>query len=236
MPRGRPADSTARRARLEDIITEEDLEDGTNKGDDTTSGGHIALRQQRQLLYYLRLIEHEMPRLVAYRKPFVPPSHSNPLVVRSLSYGGEEHPAMRKRTVVVPVARLPLKDEHAIHTFKLLAGVRWSPEPPKDAGIGPDETGREHGYLKISCEDFPKGPMNLKWISDTLDRLIAESNNAKKRFADIPMDTRHLDAKVRKAKKGGHAYGRGNSRPTLKDFPKEWLPASTSVPRSTPTP
>lgn len=90
---------------------------------------------------------------------------------------------MRKRTVVVPVARLPLKDEHAIHTFKLLAGVRWSPEPPKDAGIGPDETGREHGYLKISCEDFPKGPMNLKWISDTLDRLIAESNVSHPHFA-----------------------------------------------------
>jgi small subunit ribosomal protein S35 len=32
--------------------------------DDTTVGGHLMLRQQRQLLYHLRLIEHEMPKLV----------------------------------------------------------------------------------------------------------------------------------------------------------------------------
>jgi hypothetical protein len=32
--------------------------------DDTTSVGHLMLRRQRQLLYYLRLIEHEMPKLV----------------------------------------------------------------------------------------------------------------------------------------------------------------------------
>ncbi|KAK7694940.1 hypothetical protein QCA50_002128 [Cerrena zonata] len=233
MPRAGPVDASNRRARLDDIISEEDLMEGVNQGDDTSAGGHIALRQMRQTLYYLRLIEHEMPRLVAYRKPFVPPTAANPLAVRSISYGGEEHPASRKRTVVVPVAHLPLQDKDAIHTFKLLAGPRWSPEPPRDAGVGPEEIGREHGYFKISCEDYPKGPMNLKWISDTLDRLIMEANNQKKKFADIPLDTRHLDAKARKAKKGGHAYGRGTTRPTLKDFPKEWLPAS--IPETQPT-
>jgi hypothetical protein len=31
---------------------------------DTTSVGHIMLRNERQHLYYLRLIEHEMPKLV----------------------------------------------------------------------------------------------------------------------------------------------------------------------------
>ena len=112
----------------------------------------------------------------AYRKPFVPPTAANPLVVRSMSYGGEDHPVSRKRTVVVPVAQLPLKDKDAIHTFKLLAGPRWTPEPPRDAGVGPEETSGEHGYFKISCEDYPKGPMNLKWISDTLHRLIMEAN------------------------------------------------------------
>ncbi|KAI0080307.1 hypothetical protein K474DRAFT_1590200 [Panus rudis PR-1116 ss-1] len=193
------------------------------------------LRQQRQVLYYLRLIEHELPRLVAYRKPFNPPGPDRPLVVRSISYGGEQHPATAKRTIVVPVSRLPLKDEKAIHAFKLLAGVRWTPEPPSDAGIGADETGREHGYFKLACEDFPKGPMNLKWASDTLDKLIEAANNSGKRFADIPVDTRHIDAKIRKAKKGGHAYGRGSHRPSLKDFPKEWLPVSTPEASSSPS-
>lgn len=83
---------------------------------------------------------------------------------------------MLKRTIVAPVAKLPLKNDAAIHKFKLLAGVRWSLEPPRDAGIGPDESGREHGYIKISCEDFPRPGMNLKWASDALDRLITEAN------------------------------------------------------------
>lgn len=114
--------------------------------------------------------------VTAYRKPFVPPPPSHPLVIRSISYGGEEHPVQRKRTVVVPVVRLPLKDDVARHKFKLLAGVRWTPEPPKDSGISADEKNGQHGFVKISCEDFPLPAQNLKWISDTLDRLIAESN------------------------------------------------------------
>ena len=32
--------------------------------DDTTVAGHIMLRQRRQVLYRMRLIEHEMPKLV----------------------------------------------------------------------------------------------------------------------------------------------------------------------------
>ncbi|KAI0348372.1 hypothetical protein BDW22DRAFT_1310029, partial [Trametopsis cervina] len=170
------------------------------------------------LLYYMRLIEHEVPQLVAYRKPFVPPAPSHALVVRSISYGGEEHPALRKRAVVVPVSRLPLKSDAARHKFKLLAGVRWTPDPPKDSGVGVDEKSGQHGFVKISCEDFPLPAQNLKWISDTLDRLIAESNTGKDKFADLPLDTRHLESKGRKPK------GHGKSRPSLKDFPKEWLP------------
>ena len=83
----------------------------------------------------------------AYRKPFVPPDASQPLVVRSISYGGEPHPAAAKRTIVVPVARLPLNGEAAIHKFKVLAGVRWTPDPPTDSGINAEESGGEHGYF-----------------------------------------------------------------------------------------
>lgn len=107
----------------------------------------------------------------------MPPPPSQPLVVRSISYGGEEHPVTAKRTIVTPVSRLPLKNEAAIHKFKLLAGVRWSIEPPKDGGIGLSEmeASGEHGYFKISCEDFPQPAMNLKWASDVIDRLVAEA-------------------------------------------------------------
>lgn len=112
----------------------------------------------------------------AFRKPFKPPTDARPLVIRSIHYAGEQHPARLKRVIVVPVARLPLKDKHAIHKLKLLAGVRWTPEAPADAGLSPAEKELEHGFIKISCEDFPRARMNLKWISDTIDRLVAEAN------------------------------------------------------------
>lgn len=163
---------------------------------DSSSAGHLYLAQQRQNLHYLRLIEHEIPKLVgeynarneplyardrltpvtqAFRKPFVPPTSQTPLVVRSMSYGGEEHPAAVKRVLTVAVSQLPLKDERAVHAFRLLAGVRWTPTPPKDSGIKPGESA-EYGYVKISCEDFPEPAMNLKWVSDRLDDLINEAN------------------------------------------------------------
>ncbi|KAH8102543.1 mitochondrial ribosomal subunit protein-domain-containing protein [Cristinia sonorae] len=211
----------------DEMVTLDDLQTPVGN-DDVTSAGHMVLRQQRQVLYYMRLIEHDMPNLVAYRRPFVPPPPTSPLIIRSISYGNEEHPADRKRVIVAPVSQLPLTDDDARARFKLLAGVRWSPEPPKDAGVAPHEND-EWGYFKLSCENFPKAAMNLKWASDTLDRLIAQANVVRKKLDNIPYDARHLEAKLRKAKRGGHAKGRGYTRPTLKDFPKEWLP-DTPVP------
>lgn len=117
-----------------------------------------------------------MPHFEALRVPFQPPTSKKPLISRSVDYAGEQHPATNKRTIVVPVAQLPLRDEDAIHKFKVLAGPRWTPDPPKDGGVGPNEADREHGYMKIACEDFPEPAQNLKWASDVIDRLIAEAN------------------------------------------------------------
>ncbi|KAF5375228.1 hypothetical protein D9758_000368 [Tetrapyrgos nigripes] len=196
------------------------------KDDDTTSAGHLMLREHRQILYYMRLIEHEMPKLVAYRKPFQP--STNPLVVRSLDYGGVQHPVLPKRAVVVSVDELPLRTEGAIHKIKVLAGPRWTPRPPPDSGIN-EVASWKNGFIKISCEDFPEPMQNLKWISDTLDRLIKEANDASDTFKDIPIDVRHVYSKSRKAKKGEHLRGRIYHRPTIRDFPQEWLPG-VSVP------
>jgi small subunit ribosomal protein S35 len=114
-------------------------------------------------------------RSKAYRKTFVPPTSQTPVIVRSLDYAGEEHPATVKRVVVVSVDQLTLRNSSAIHKIKLLAGPRWTPKAPADAGVSRLEN-NENGFIKISCEDFPKPAMNLKWASDTLDRLIAEAN------------------------------------------------------------
>ncbi|KAF8480664.1 mitochondrial ribosomal subunit protein-domain-containing protein [Gautieria morchelliformis] len=194
--------------------------------DDATAAAHLMIQQQKQILHYLRLIERDAPRLKAIRKPFVPPPDSVPLVVRSISYSGEEHPATKKRVVVVAISQLSLDSPQAIHKLKLLAGPRWSDKPPRDSGIGVEEDKRigAHGYIKLSCEDFPEPAMNLKWGSDILDNLLKEANDPTDSFADLPHDQRHLDARARKHRKGEHVRGRPGHRPTIKDFPQQWLP------------
>ncbi|KAJ7786219.1 mitochondrial ribosomal subunit protein-domain-containing protein [Mycena metata] len=206
----------------DDFAYYEDLLEAEYADDDTPALGHLILREQRQVLYYLRLIEHEMPKLVAYRKPFISPT-DKPLVVRSINYAGEEHPATVKRAIVVAVDDLPLKDKDAIHRIKVLAGPRWTPNPPTDGGInGLDEW--KNGYIKIACDDFPKPAMNLKWASDTMDRLVAHANNPNHNLKDVPVDLRHVYAKARKAKKGEHTRSRVLARPSILDFPLEWIP------------
>jgi small subunit ribosomal protein S35 len=197
----------------------------------------------------------------AFRKLFVPPTSETPLVVRSMSYGGEEHPVTVKRAVTVAVSQLPLNNKHAIYKFRLLVGPRWTPTPPKDSGIRLGENA-EHGYVKISCEDFPEPAMNLKWVSDRLDDLINEANvrfslllfpsdsltlgsqNESDRFKDILVDRRHLEARLAKAKSGklkrdiAGGVGRYSSPPSIKDFPKSWLPRPSNgshIPATTKT-
>jgi len=156
-----------------------------------------------------------------------------------MHYQGESHPAVIKRVIVVPVDRLPLTGEEAIHKIKLLAGSRWTPNPPIDAGVSRNEEWG-NGFIKISCESFPKPSMNLRWASDTLDKLVEVANvsifffiiyeyrrciqNTEDTFSDMPIDMRHVYAKALKAKKGDHLRNRVLKRPSVKDFPKEWLP------------
>ena len=45
------------------------VDDLVEDENDSSSAGHLHLIQQRQNLFYLRLIEHEMPKLVGEREP-----------------------------------------------------------------------------------------------------------------------------------------------------------------------
>ncbi|KAJ2920375.1 hypothetical protein MD484_g174, partial [Candolleomyces efflorescens] len=216
---------------LEENISEDDLflllsEPGLVR--DSPSLGHHVLMEKRMVLHYLRLIEHEMPKLVAYRQPFIPPnSKETPIYVKEVHYQGEPHPALAKRSIVVAVDDLPLKDAAAVHKLKLLAGPRWTPNPPKDAGVMEEEAWG-NGYIKISSDTYRNAEMNLKWVSDALDRLVVEANDSKDTFSDLPVDMRHVYAKVRKAKKGDHLRNRPLRPVSIADFPKEWLPAVQS--------
>ena len=60
-----------RRSNLDEVLTADtafEALDDYYDDNDTASAGHLMLQQQRQVLYYLRLIEHEMPKLVGEQK------------------------------------------------------------------------------------------------------------------------------------------------------------------------
>jgi len=147
-------------------------------------------------------------KIVAFRKPFTPPSSSTHFVqVRHQHYQGEAHPASRKVSIVVPVSNLRLNPQE-LHRFKLLAGPRFTP------GQGEGE-----GSFKLSCELYPNDKMNEKWCSDTLDKLLSEAKDStgKNQFLDqVPLDYRGFNKKEVKSRRSKKTLG-------LKDFPKEWL-------------
>lgn len=105
----------------------------------------------------------------------MPPTSARPLIVRSVDHLGENNPLQNKKTMVVAVDDLPLKDDMAKKRFVLLAGPRWTPSPPADAGISKSADWGT-GFIKIACEDYPQPAMNLKWISDTVDKLVEKAN------------------------------------------------------------
>jgi small subunit ribosomal protein S35 len=54
--------------------------------------------------------------------------------------------------------------------------------------------------------------------------LIADSQREAGLLSDVPIDARHILAKLKKQKKGDHVPSRIFHRPSIRDFPQEWLP------------
>jgi len=48
-------------------------------------------------------------------------------------------------------------------------------------------------------------------------------------FTDIPLPTRHHLSRLRAQGRGGGSFKAERRRITLRDFPKEWLPAGTGT-------
>ncbi|GAO49741.1 hypothetical protein G7K_3884-t1 [Saitoella complicata NRRL Y-17804] len=156
---------------------------------DMHNTAHIQLEQHRLTREYYRKSAYELPMLSQLSKPFKPPTQEQPLRFRYTSYLGEQHPAERKVVLEVRVKDLGLTDVQA-HKLKLLAGARYDPTTD---------------VMKTSCDSFSHRAQNKKFLSDQLDRLVAEAKDGGETFADIPLDTRHVKTKKKL------------------QFPKEWL-------------
>ncbi|ORY93306.1 mitochondrial ribosomal subunit protein-domain-containing protein [Syncephalastrum racemosum] len=154
--------------------------------DDQTTIGHELFENIRTVRQYLRKTEFELPKLSAFKKEFVPPKDDQILKFKSHSYLGEGHPVERKSVLSVNVNKLNLTDAQR-HKFLLLAGPRYNVDTQE---------------LVLSSEKFPYRNQNKKFVSDTLDRLLAEAKDTKDTFADIPLKLREPKKKL--------------------TFPKEW--------------
>ncbi|KAL7270974.1 37S ribosomal protein S24, mitochondrial [Rhizina undulata] len=158
--------------------------------DDISSIAHGELEQHREARHYARIAAYEMPQLTALCKPFVPPTKKQILRFRYTTYMGEKHPAEPKVVMEVATIDLDLNDQQRAKLIKL-AGVRYNPETD---------------IIRMSCEMFEQPAQNKRYLSDVLDRLIAEAKDLTESFEDIPFDFRHHKFKKPKPK-----------------FPKEWL-------------
>lgn len=184
--------------------------------DDVPTLGHAILQRKREMLQLLRTVEFEIPKLSSFRETYTPPKPSQVLQFRFQHYQGENHPASRKVVLSVDVDALSkagvVKDAKSKHKLLLLAGSRFYAKGGKE-GL---EQGK--GEIKISCELFPNERQNMKWCSDTLDALVKEANVRSAEVDALPLDPR---AELIREDKKRH-YLRAD-RPSLKNFPKEWL-------------
>lgn len=91
--------------------------------------------------------------------PFEPPGGEQVLRFRYTTYMGDKHPAEVKVTVEFCTMDLGLTPVQRSKLVKI-AGVRYNPE--KDT-------------VKMACEMFETQAQNKKYLSDTLDKLLAEA-------------------------------------------------------------
>ncbi|KAL1925282.1 mitochondrial 37S ribosomal protein mS35 [Calcarisporiella thermophila] len=157
--------------------------------DDQTTMGHEMITNIREIRSYLRKAKYEIPTLEKYRQEFVPPKPSQIICLKTHNYMGESHPVERKVVATIKVDSLGLTPVER-HKFLLLCGPRYNPEKEE---------------VCFSCERFPYQSQNRKYVSDLVERLLAEAKDKTDTFEDIPLDLRHVKQKKVKL-----------------EFPKEW--------------
>ncbi|RKP07042.1 mitochondrial ribosomal subunit protein-domain-containing protein [Thamnocephalis sphaerospora] len=171
--------------------------------DDHTTFGHHLLRQVREVRGYLRRVQQELPTLQKYATPYRPPTEQQILRFQTITHlGEEEHPLDAKVVLTVQLnalCRVAKLSDTERHKLLLLCGPRYD---------------QASGELRFSCERFPSRVQNKRYLSDLLDKVIAEAKNGEDTFADIPLTavTNPRKVPVEKPK-----------------FPVEWLRPSTEA-------
>ncbi|AGO13730.1 AaceriAGL140Cp [[Ashbya] aceris (nom. inval.)] len=154
--------------------------------DELPTLAHTLVDQHREQRFYNRLAAYELPLLAQYRQEYQPPSRkTHPVLYRYTTYIGEEHPNSRKVVLSVQTADLGL-NEAQLHKLRLLAKTRY------------DHT---TDILKMSSDRYEHAAQNARYLADKLQALINEASDLTDDFGDVPLDTRHTEARLSRKKK-----------------------------------
>lgn len=167
--------------------------------DDIPALGHLNLRGHRVQREYNRVAAYELPQLSQYATPYQPPSKTQVLQFRYTTYMGEDHPGESKVVVTFKTNDLPDLDDKQRHKLRVLAGTRYD---------------YETDTIKISSQAYPEATQNVRYLGEIIRDLLAEAKDlSKESFADIPLNTNHVQARKRRNK---------SIYPSQFVFPEEW--------------
>lgn len=168
------------------------------KFDEYPTSAQDLVRDFRDIMEFNRKAAYELPQLTEFKKQYQPhDAKKQPLTFKYTRYIGETHPAERKVVLTFKVADLGLQDA-AAHKLKLLAGSRY------------DYT---NDQVTMSSDKFNEPAQNHAFLSEVVQDLIKEAGVSPEEFADVPLDKRHVDARLNKMKRKNKKFHQ---------FPKEW--------------
>lgn len=178
------------------------------KFDEYPTAAQDIVRDFRDVMEFNRKAAFELPQLAKFRQEYVPvDSKEKPIVYKYTRFIGEAHPAERKVALQFKVADLNLAPAEA-HKLKLLAGTRYN-------------------YLDdvvlMSCEKYLEPAQNAAFMDEILQDLVAEAKRNPEEFASVPLDKRHIEAKLGKSKR--------KNKQTI-PFPKDWERPMTAAQRA----
>lgn len=171
--------------------------------DELPSQAQDLVAQHREQRFYNRLAAYELPLLAQYRQPYRKLSaKTHPVQYRFTTYLGEDHPNACKVVLRVKTKDLGLNAKE-LHKFRLLAKTRY-----------------DHltDVFKMSSDKFPEAAQNTRYLNDVFMKLLKESKDLTDDFSDVPLDTRHTQAKNLRKKKHNYVFPEEWKRP--EDAPK----------------
>lgn len=150
--------------------------------------------ERRRIDQLTRISAYEMPLLAKFRQPYQPTESSkSPLKITYHTDFSDKSTNNNNRKVILTcqLADLGLNQAQQ-HKFKVLAGNKFN---------------FTTDTFKLKSEQFPEASQNVRWLVDTVNKLVNESKDLKDDFADVPLDVRHMRF--------------GNKSPKA-EFPEAW--------------